>query len=195
MNLFNTLIVDNQPIVRNALITILENNKISSNIHEANSIKEATTYVRTESIDLILLDVNLQDGNGLDFVRRIIKGGFKGKVLFISSDEHPFINKSAKEIGASGYISKKEDPSLIKDAIVATTRGYSVFKQILSVNNTPDLSMRESVVFSYLSKGYSNKEISELLSLSSKTISTYKTRILDKYNSSSIIEILALPKN
>ncbi|MGR5543013.1 response regulator transcription factor, partial [Vibrio campbellii] len=52
------------------------------------------------------------------------------------------------------------------------------------------LSEREQVVFDYLVQGYSNKQISELLSLSAKTISTYKSRILDKHNASSIIELM-----
>ncbi|MEZ8037866.1 MULTISPECIES: response regulator transcription factor [Vibrio] len=195
MNSMNTLIVDTHPIIRNALVTMLENTKIASIILQTDSIKDAAKYVRKDSIELILLDVNLKDGSGLDFIRRLIKGGFQGKVLFISSDEHPTLNQMAKDIGANGYISQKEELSLIKDAIITTSRGYSVFKQNLNVkNSSPVLSERESIVFNYLSKGYSNKKISELLSLSNKTISTYKTRILDKYNSSSIIEIIELQK-
>jgi len=102
-------------------------------------------------------------------------------------------NQVAKEIGANGYILKSEETQSIDESIWAIYRGYSVFKY--ESNNTktlPELSERETIVYGYLSQGYSNKRISELLSLSSKTISTYKTRILGKFNASSIIEVMEL---
>lgn len=195
MKAVNILILDNQPIVRNAIVSIINKTIMPSGIIQSNSIKKAVSIVREKDIDMIILDVELLDGNGLDFIQYIRRSGYKGTVLFISSGNHPLYNYTAKNIGANGYILKTEEESLISDAIIATHRGYFVFKQCLSdVNGFPNLSERESVVFSYLSQGYSNKKISELLSLSSKTISTYKTRILEKFNASSIIEIMEMQR-
>ncbi|MFM2588184.1 response regulator [Vibrio sp. TBV020] len=195
MNSIKALILDNQPIVRHTLISMVNSITIQTDTFQSNSIKDAHRILREQNIDMIILDVDFNDGNGLDFIQRIRKGGYKGKVLFVSSNSNPLFNHTAKNVGANGYVLKTEDTSLINDAILAVYRGYSVFKHCsTSMHEFPDLSERESVVFSYLSKGYSNKKISELLSLSSKTISTYKSRILEKYNANSIIEIMELQR-
>jgi len=193
MNSINFLVLDTQPIVRNAITALLRNSQRSTNIFQSDSISEAYKVVRSNDIQVILLDVELRDGSGLDLIRRLRQAGFRGKVLFISSNNHPMYNQVAKEIGANGYILKSEETQSIDESIWAIYRGYSVFKY--ESNNTrtlPALSERETIVYGYLSQGYSNKRISELLSLSSKTISTYKTRILGKFNASSIIEVMEL---
>jgi len=195
MNSIKALILDSQPIVRNALVSMSSHITSQSNIFQSDSIKDAYRILREQNIEMIILDVDLNDGSGLDFIQRIRKGGYTGKVLFVSSNNHPLFSHTAKNVGANGYILKTEDTSLINDALLATYRGYSVFKHcLLTMRDLPDLSERESVVFNYLSKGYSNKKISELLSLSAKTISTYKARILEKYNANSIIEIMELQR-
>lgn len=196
MNPINVLVLDTQPIVRKAIISLLKSNQLPTNIFESNSVVAAYKLVRTNDIQIILLDVELSDGSGLDFIRRLRQAGFRGKVLFISSNNHPMYNQVAKEVGANGYIIKSEETQTISEAIWATYRGYLVFKHTSDTNSKlPTLSKRESIVYSYLSQGYSNKKISELLSLSSKTISTYKTRILEKFNASSIIEVMELQKS
>ncbi|MFC1234715.1 LuxR C-terminal-related transcriptional regulator [Vibrio sp. F74] len=147
--------------------------------------------VRENDIDLIILDTELKTSSSFDFVRRAKAGEFLGKVLFISNNDHSMVSQTAKMVGANGFISKSENTDVIKDAILAVSRGYSVFKEDLNqAKETVTLSKRESVVYNYLLKGYSNQKISELLSLSAKTISTYKTRILTKYNADSVIQIM-----
>lgn len=195
MSSINFLVLDTQPIVRSAIIALLRNSQRSINIFQSDSISEAHKVVRANDIQVILLDVELRDGSGLDLIRRLRQTGFTGKVLFISSSNHPMYNQVATDIGANGYILKSEEAQSIDEAIWAIYRGYSVFKYDLNKKRVlPSLSERESIVYGYLSQGYSNKKISELLSLSSKTISTYKTRILEKFNASSIIEVMELQK-
>lgn len=195
MKTIKVLILDSQPIVRHALVSMVNRINNQTDSIQSDSIKDARRILREHNIDMIILDVDFNDGNGLDFVQHIRKSGYKGKVLFISSNSNPLFYYTAKNVGANGYILKIEVPSLINDAIIATYQGDTVFKQCTTaMYELPDLSGRESVVFSYLSKGYSNKKISELLSLSSKTISTYKCRILKKYNANSIIEIMELQR-
>lgn len=195
MKSIKVLILDNQPIFRHALVSMVNRINTQTDSIQSDSVKDARRILREQNVDMIILDVDFNDGNGLDFVQHIRKGGYKGKVLFVSSNSNPLFYYIAQNVCANGYILKTEDPSLINDAIISTYRGYTVFKHCTTgMYELPDLSGRESVVFSYLSKGYSNKKISELLSLSSKTISTYKRRILKKYNANSIIEIMELQR-
>ncbi|WP_285375645.1 response regulator transcription factor [Vibrio sp. B172a] len=80
---------------------------------------------------------------------------------------------------------------MVVDAIVSTVKGFRVFKSGLS-EHYPALSVREQMVFDYLALGYSNQKIAQTLSLSEKTISTYKSRILQKYDTKSIVELVNL---
>ncbi|USD43606.1 response regulator transcription factor [Vibrio sp. SCSIO 43135] len=193
MNSNHILIIDTFPIVRRALELELRTAVPSAHFYHTDSCQEAAKILRANEIDMILLDVDLNDGSGLNLVSRIRRQGFAGKILFISSSSFPKVSQTAKDVGANGYISKTEPSNLIRDAIMAVRSGYSVFKQEPASTATfQDLSKRESIVLNYLSKGYSNKKISELLSLSSKTVSTYKRRILKKYDANSIIEVMNL---
>ncbi|MGY6377883.1 LuxR C-terminal-related transcriptional regulator, partial [Vibrio parahaemolyticus] len=111
------------------------------------------------------------------------------RLLFVSSRDYSSLSKAAYEMGANGLLNKNEARETIADAIVSVSRGYSMFKS----THTPSwgdvtLSNREAMVFQYLAQGYSNKKICEQLSMSAKTISTYKTRISNIHHLDSLIE-------
>lgn len=193
MSSISVLILDSQPIIRDAVRQMLRVSQTALNIVQSDSVRYASKLVREQQFDMIISDVELVDGSGIDFIRRTRKAGYRGKVLFLSSNDLPIYNKVAREVGANGYVSKRETSAHIQDSIWTAYRGYSVFNDKQSeIKKMPVLSQRESVVYGYLMKGYSNKKISELLSLSAKTVSTYKARILEKYNASTIIEVMEL---
>ncbi len=191
MNSKNILIMGVSPLVCEALTNLVEKTFQQTNVFISDNAQRGMQIVREDDIDLIILDVELNTSSSFDFVRRVKAGEFWGKVLFISNNVHSMVNQTAKMVGANGFISKSDSTDVIKDAILAVSRGYSVFKEDLNqAKEIVTLSTRESVVYNYLLKGYSNQKISELLSLSAKTISTYKTRILTKYNADSVIQIM-----
>ncbi|EJV5952281.1 response regulator transcription factor, partial [Vibrio alginolyticus] len=147
-------------------------------------------------IDLIILDSIVEGHDGIRIASNILATGYHGRLLFISSQDYTSLSKTVYEIGGHGFVSKNEKKETIVDAIVSVCKGYSIFKtDHLSSKEGIKLSKREVIVFNYLSKGYSNKRISEQLSLSAKTISTYKARILKKYQADSFIEILNTTQN
>ncbi|MCV5664269.1 LuxR C-terminal-related transcriptional regulator, partial [Escherichia coli] len=83
------------------------------------------------------------------------------------------------------YVCKSENHDILKDAIEAVVKGYTFFKfkQVANeVREMPQLSSRESAVMKYLLQGKSNRDIASVLSISDKTVSTYKRRVLDKFN-------------
>ena len=136
--------------------------------------------------------MNLGDSDGFDFLRRAKAHGYTGKVLFISSSDNAIHINTAFKMGADGYLCKSENFHLIADAIDSIVKGYSIFKFKNTHQKTgkSELSKRETVVFNYLVQGKSNKYIAGVLSLSSKTVSTYKRRILDKYKVTNIIDLI-----
>lgn len=197
MPISKALVIDSQPIMREAIGQIIHDLSVSTQVYQASSSSFGLQIINNHPIDLVILDVDLQGSDGFEFVRRSRAHGYRGKILFISANQHPMFSNTAKQIGANGYITKAENTSMLKEAIVSVSRGFSVFKN--DEGNTTrrhtKLSKRETIVFNYLLKGYTNKQISEILTLSSKTISTYKSRILDKYKVDSIVELIRLQQH
>jgi two-component system response regulator FimZ (fimbrial Z protein) len=196
MSATKTLVIDSQPIMRTAVEQLVYELLPRAQVLQASSATFGVQVVKNHAIDLVILDVDLENSDGFEFVRRARAHGYKGKILFLSGNKHPMYSDTARKLGANGYVAKFESTPVLKEAIISVIRGYKVFKQerTTSRRNTT-LSNRETVVFNYLVKGYTNKKISELLSLSSKTISTYKSRILDKYNVDSIVELMNLQEH
>ncbi|AIW16473.1 response regulator transcription factor [Vibrio tubiashii] len=193
----NVLVLDSQPIMREAISQFVYDGLAHSQVYQASTAVFGIQVLKTYDIDLVLLDVELEGSDGFEFLRRVRAHGYKGQVLFISNTDHPMYSDTARKLGANGYITKREDTPVIREAIIRVAGGYSVFKRkgLGQSERCTTLSNRETVVFNYLVKGYSNKKISEILSLSSKTISTYKSRILDKYKVDSIVELMNLQQH
>ncbi|WP_050924915.1 response regulator transcription factor, partial [Vibrio harveyi] len=154
--------------------------------------KDALKILKEQQIGLLILDVNLADCDGYDFYKRIKSHGFAGKVIFFSAETSHMYSQMAFRSGADGYVCKSENHEILKDAIEAVSKGYSFFKFKQSVEehrNVPALSSRESAVMKLLLQGKTNRDIADVLSISDKTVSTYKRRVLDKYNVKNIVEL------
>ncbi|MFH4369031.1 response regulator [Vibrio alginolyticus] len=187
----NVLIIDAQPLYSEALASLVEHAINAAEVIQTTDSAEIMELVRSNKIDLIILDVVLGERDGMRLARNILATGYLGRLLFISSRDYSSLSKAAHEMGANGFLNKSEPRKSIIDAITGISRGYSMFKSTLTTSSgNVTLSNREAIVFHYLVQGYSNKKISEQLSLSAKTISTYKARILKKYQAASLIELL-----
>ncbi|EKO5175773.1 response regulator transcription factor [Vibrio vulnificus] len=195
INKVNCLIFDDHPMVCFAIKTLIERFCHVESVSTAGSMKSAMALIKQEQINLILLDVNLSDCDGFDFLRRIKSHGYQGKVIFFSAETSQLFSEIAFRLGADGYVCKSEDQSILKDAIDAVINGYTFFKfkPNSAVNQAqPELSDREAAVMNYLLKGKTNREIANILSISDKTISTYKLRLLNKFNVENIVDLAKL---
>ncbi|WP_273979486.1 response regulator transcription factor [Vibrio parahaemolyticus] len=187
----NVLIIDDQPLYSEALASVVENAINTAEVIQTTDSAEIMDLVRSQRIDLIILDTVLGGRDGMRLAKNVLATGYRGRLLFVSSRDYSSLSKAAYEIGANGFLNKNEARETIANAIASVSRGYSMFKSTHTPSSSDvTLSNREAMVFHYLVQGYSNKKISEQLSLSAKTISTYKTRILKKYHADSLIELL-----
>lgn len=185
------LVVDDHPLVCSAIKNLLTNKPYIRNLDVTSDVHYAIEQLKKAKFNMLLLDLDLGRYDGFELLRRIKAHGYQGKIVIISASENPLYIKTAFQSGAHGYFSKSDDISILADTIERVSAGYSMFKTDSHMNvDEVKLSDRELVVMNFLIKGLSNSEISQLLSLSPKTISTYKRRILSKYNVSSIIELI-----
>ncbi|ELO1779128.1 response regulator transcription factor [Vibrio fluvialis] len=190
------LVVNPYPLEQHALEDIIQSTNQFQHIHFAVSPTEAYRIVSQQPIAFVMLEVEADDASGLDILRRLRAKGFAGKILFISAIDKAMYSKATQKLGANGYLLKSEHVSVIQDAICSVMRGYNIFKHEnhAAISETAELSKRETVIYHYLIAGLTNKKISELLSISSKTVSTYKTRILTKFGVKSVIELIKQEK-
>ncbi|ELD1798171.1 LuxR C-terminal-related transcriptional regulator [Vibrio fluvialis] len=190
------LVVNPYPLEQHALEDIIQSTNQFQHIHFAVSPAEAYRIVSQQPIAFVMLEVEADDASGLDILRRLRAKGFAGKILFISAIDKAMYSKATQKLGANGYLLKSEHVSVIQDAICSVMRGYNIFKHEnhVALSETAELSKRETVIYHYLIAGLTNKKISELLSISSKTVSTYKTRILTKFGVKSVIELIKQEK-
>jgi len=161
-------------------------------IREACSCSDCFDLLRAEQFELCILDVSMQGKNSLAFLPDIVKLGRGMPILMLSMHGDRQFVFQALRLGASGYVTKEHtDQELIKAIeTVLTGKRYvsaSLADNLLDLVSAPSmalpheaLSCREREVFDLLAGGQSVSEISEHLSLSVKTISTYRTRILEK---------------
>lgn len=184
------LIVDDHAIVRAGLKQLLVDHPHLV-VTEAAGGAEATNLLRKQTFDLMLLDISMPGRGGLEILADT-KKEFPGMpVLILSVHPEEQYAMRALKAGASGYITKDAAPQELVEAILQIARGGKYitkslaeqFFNLLSVEENPPhtaLSNREFEIFRLIAGGKTASEIAESLSLSVKTISTYRSRILQK---------------
>jgi DNA-binding NarL/FixJ family response regulator len=195
------VIVDDHLIVRRGFKEML-NGEISFNVvYEAASGEELIQYLKDNQCDVILLDISLPGQNGVDVLKYIRDRYPKIKVLVLSGfPEEKYAMPMIKN-GANGYICKDcEEEELIKAIhLVSVGRRYfspavteiMASELLMDTEELPHerLSERELQVFIRLSQGESVSDIANVLNLSVKTISTYRTRLKEKMDLGSNAEM------
>lgn len=190
----NVAICDDHKIVREGLKQVISAFAEFQVVADVESGEALFQILRDHEIDLIILDVSLPGRNGLEVLKQVKALRPEIKVLVLSMyPEDQFAIRMLKA-GASGYLHKDSEPELLLDALREIVRGQEylspkitklMFKEMNGKNNDlphKSLSDREYEVLLYIGEGKSISEIGNQLSLSVKTISTYRTRILEKMN-------------
>ncbi|MFZ4287451.1 response regulator [Variovorax sp. HJSM1_2] len=187
-------IVDDHAIVRSGLRQFFSEQVDLRVVGEAASGREAIDLVRNEEMDVLLMDLSMPGQSGLDVLAMIRAKAPDLAILILSGypEEHYAMNLIRQ--GASGYLNKECDPSEIVNAIRTVSLGRRYItpavaellaQQINRKGDAPaheQLSEREFQVFLKLAKGETAGDIADALSLSVKTVSTYRTRLMEKLN-------------
>src|SRR5438105_9697882 len=187
------LIVDDHAVVRNGLKKILEEQPGEIEFGEAGTAEEAIEQVREQAWDIVILDISLGGGrNGLDTLKELKQIRPRLQVLILTMHSEEQYARRSFRSGAAGYITKDSPRAELIRAVSKVMEGGKYVSPALAeklvayLGNDTDgpphetLSDREFQVMRLIASGKTVSEIAELLSLSDKTISTYRARILEK---------------
>ncbi|SIR46837.1 two component transcriptional regulator, LuxR family [Aromatoleum tolulyticum] len=202
MEKLRVLLADDHAIIRDGLKQILADTEDLAVCGEAANGNEALLLVREQEWDVIVLDISMPGRSGLDLIRLIRDEKPKLPILILSMHHEEQYAVRALHAGASGYLTKESDAELLVQAIrrvahggvyVSDTVAQLIARGLMpAANELPHttLSDREYQIFHRLVLGQGLTDIANELSLSVKTISTHKTRILQKMSMTNTSELI-----
>lgn len=189
------MIVDDHALVRLGLAQIIDAQPDLEVVGQAEGMADALRQLQATRCDLVIVDISLKDGNGLELIKHIHAIDASIKILVLSMHDETIFSERGLKAGATGYINKEEPPERVVEAIRAVQEGQIYLSprmttRIVSrawgansdVPATPvdALSDRELQVFELIGRGRTTRQIAEGLHLSIKTIETHRERIKDK---------------
>src|SRR5206468_5729070 len=186
------LIADDHAIVRAGLKEFIAGQPDMQVAAEASSGAEAIAAVRANDFDVVLLDIMMPDKNGIDTLKTLIHVKPELPVLILSMYSEDQYAVNLLRAGAAGYVNKDAASEQLVAAIRTIVRGRKyvspALEQILADNLSDDgsralhtqLSQREFQIFCKLAAGSAVSKIADEINLSVKTVSTYRSRILEK---------------
>jgi DNA-binding NarL/FixJ family response regulator len=193
--MIKVIIVDDHPVVRRGLKEIIEDEQDMDVVGEAKDAMECFSLVRKTDCDLVLLDINLPDRSGIDVLNQLKYEKPNLSILILSVLPEDQYALRLIKAGASGYLMKESALTELVKAIRKVSSGGKyvsvplaekmIFQSDSYENQShKSLSNREFQVLSMIAQGKSLKSIADNLRVSEKTVSTYRSRIMDKMNMS-----------
>jgi two-component system, NarL family, response regulator NreC len=187
------LLVDDHQLVRSGVRRVLEETGRIEVVGEAAAVGEALHSARRLRPDVVVLDLALRDGSGLDAIADLREGG--ARIVILSMQDEPAYARKAFELGAQGYVVKDAADDELAAAIdaVLADRIYvhpALAARLVMRDPADDLTDREREVLRLIALGYTNQEIAGQLYLSVRTIEAHRRHILDKLRLSTRAELV-----
>jgi two-component system, NarL family, nitrate/nitrite response regulator NarP len=203
-NVSTVIVVDDHPLMRKGITQLLSIDPNFVVIDEATNGIEAVSMVKKQHPDMVLLDLNMKAVSGLETLKALRSDGITSKIVMLTvsdakQDVIALINQ-----GADGYLLKDTDPELLLENLRKIQQGKLVVSEGLTQyldcldqeNNIRDkiatLTRRENQIMQEISRGYSNKEISENLNISEGTVKVHVKSLLKKLEIKSRVEAAVL---
>jgi len=186
----STLIVDDHQLVLDGIKLMLADNKEIEVVAEAHNGQEAIDYVEEHDVDVIVMDLNMPEVNGIDACKHIKKLKPDTKVLILSMLSENKMVKNLIKCGANGYMLKNSGQEEIIEAILEVYKGTNHFderiieimlnpkehKQVKNENLHPSLSRREKEILSLIVEEHTTAEISAKLFISFGTVESHRRK-------------------
>ncbi|MFE6897202.1 response regulator [Streptomyces sp. NPDC057717] len=190
-SLISLLIVDDHPVVRDGLRGMFESAGDFTVLGEASNGVEAVELTARLDPDVVLMDLRMPGGNGVDAIKELTRRGARSSVLVLTTYDTDSDTLPAIEAGATGYLLKDAPREELFTAVRAAADGRTVLSpavasRLVTAVRTPaapagePLSAREREVLALVAKGTSNKEIARVLFISEATVKTHLTHVYGK---------------
>ena len=195
------IVADDHPLLRAGLVSVLNASSDLRVVGEAGNGAEVLCAIREVAFDVLLLDVSMPGKSGLDLMRQIRKDNPRLPILIVSSYPEDQYALRAIKAGASGYVTKMSAPADLVTAVRTVSNGRKFITPALAElladhvehpdDGTPHetLSDREFQTLKMIAAGHSLTEIGEVLCISVKTVSVYRSRVLEKMRMKSNVEL------
>src|SRR6476646_6222133 len=196
------LVVDDHAVVRAGITLLLGREDDLEPVGEAASGREAIFEARSLKPDVILIDVVMPDGNGLEVIPTLLRERPETKILVLSMHDDPRYVRDAFAAGASGYVLKEAADVEVVAAIREVAEGRSYVNPALGARlvaaeakeraaaEADPLSEREHEVLRLLALGHTNQEIAKSLFISVRTAESHRARIMQKLRLSTRAELV-----
>ncbi len=198
MSDITVIIADDHPVVCKGIHELLQSAEGINVLAEANSGNKALQLVESLHPDVLILDIEMPDINGVEVVNRIVQKSLPVRILGLSSyDDRQYISQLLS-MGASGYLIKDEMPENIVEAVRGVARGEKgwVSRKVAAIlgnilegrEDSNDLTPRELDVLRLVAQGKTNGEIGVTLGISEKTVEKHLDMIFRKMGAVSRVE-------
>ncbi|VAW10517.1 Two-component transcriptional response regulator, LuxR family [hydrothermal vent metagenome] len=206
MKMIKVLIADNHPIIRMGVKHVLESAKGFQVTDTVSTTAELFEKLEKTTPDVVMLEMDIPEVNGIACLRKIKKEYTDVKVLMYSGQSEDVYALSTIRAGAFGYLSKTSDIDYIISAVKKVSEGNMFITNELAQRLAFDegtqkprrffrkLSTREVEVLKLLANGKRNKDVAIGLNLNEKTVSTYKARLMKKLNVDNMVDLLQQAK-
>jgi DNA-binding NarL/FixJ family response regulator len=198
------LLVDDHEVVRLGLITLMQDRPDLTVVGEAGSAAEALQLVERLRPDVVLMDIRMPGGGGIEATRQIAERFPETRVVMLTSYADDELLVRAIRAGAVGYVLKQVGNEELLRAVAAAARGEALLdpsttarllarvrtvEQKAEADAFRDLSQRELEVLAEVTRGKTNAEIGRVLNLSEKTVRNYLSSVLEKLHLSNRVEL------
>ncbi|WP_025563139.1 two-component system response regulator NarL [Psychromonas sp. SP041] len=203
-NVSTVIVVDDHPLMRKGITQLLSIDPNFVVIDEATNGIEAVSMVKKQHPDMVLLDLNMKAVSGLETLKALRNDGITSKIVILTVSDAKQDVISLINQGADGYLLKDTDPEILLDSLHRIQQGKLVVSEGLTQyldcldqeNNIREkiatLTRRENQIMEEISRGLSNKEISENLNISEGTVKVHVKSLLKKLAIKSRVEAAVL---
>lgn len=185
------MLVDDHEVVRRGIVTVISSHPRLEVVGEASTVAEANRRLPAIRPEVLVVDLQLPDGTGLDVMRRAREVEPGQTMLVLTSFDDDAAVRESRESGAAGLVLKSARSQEIVDAILAVRGGQSIWPAGHE-SEEPELSPSDGRIVELIGDGHSNREIAEQLGIAEKTVKNRITVILQTLGMQRRTQVVAM---